>query len=60
MAQVRKSMEMSGSSVLSGVVALLAEDSLFYQGVGDGQTNKPHGGQCKGSFWSSHLSPLFF
>ena len=62
MARVRKSIEMSGSSVLSGVVALLAllaEDSLFHQGVGDGQTNKPHGGQCKGSFWSSHFSPLF-
>ena len=55
MARVRKSMEMSGSSVLSGVVALLAEDSLFHQGVGDRQKNKPHG-----SFWSTHLSPLFF
>lgn len=55
MARVRKSMEMSGSSVLSGVVALPAEDSLFHQGVGDGQKNKPHG-----SFWSSHLNPLFF
>ena len=55
MARVRKSMEMSGSSVLSGVVALLAEDSLFHQGVGDRQKNKPHE-----SFWSTHLSPLFF
>ena len=43
MARVRKSMEMSGSSVLSGVVALPAEDSLFHQGVGDGQKNNPLG-----------------